>query len=60
VKETIFICDRCGKSVPEDDVTKVTFSHGRGKFDLRDEEFDFCPACGEVVIMEMKNQRKRP
>jgi hypothetical protein len=62
MKVTAYLCDRCGATVPEDDVTKVEFSHGRGKFDLRDETFELCPACDEEAVawMMRKDKEKRP
>jgi hypothetical protein len=50
MKVMTYICDRCGETIEEDDVTKVSFSHGRGKFDLRDEEFELCPLCDQAAI----------
>lgn len=50
MKMTTYICDRCGQPIEEDDITKVEFSHGKGRFDLRDEQFELCPRCDEAAI----------
>lgn len=47
MKLITYRCDRCGQPIEEDDITKVEFSHGKGKFDLRDETFELCPGCDE-------------
>ena len=60
MKVITFQCDRCGETVPEDDVTKVEFSHGRGKFDLRDETFELCPLCDQAAIEWAAKKVKRP
>ena len=61
MKVMTYHCDQCGAEIKEDDVTKVSFSHGRGKFDLRDEEFELCPLCDEAVVHALKVQKgKQP
>ena len=56
MKVMTYVCDRCGKTIEEDDVTKVEFSHGKGRFDLRDESFELCPTCDEAAIAWARKQ----
>lgn len=51
-----YFCDRCGESVKEDDVIKVNVTNSKGRFDLRDEEFELCPLCVQDAILWMKNK----
>lgn len=55
MKAVTYKCDACGYPLPEDSIVKVEISHNRtGKFDLRDEEFEFCPGCMEEVLGLLK------
>ena len=58
MKVITYRCDCCNGQVAEDDVTKVSFNHGKGRFDLRDEEFDLCPACDVTMIAQFKLDEK--
>ena len=60
MKLITYLCDRCGGPIEEDDLTKVEFSHGKGRFDLRDEAFELCPACDEKAVAWMQEKEKRP
>lgn len=54
MKVLTYFCDRCDQPIEEDDITKVEFSHGKGKFDLRDDAFELCPACDEEAVAWMQ------
>ena len=51
-----YFCDRCGESIKEDDLTKVSVTYGKGRFDLRDEEFELCLLCAEAGVLWMQNK----
>lgn len=58
MKKTVYACDRCGKDVPEADVTHVEFNHGRGsKFSLSDENFELCSPCAGTIILAIKEKK---